>query len=30
MEDEWVSYHSNGIINKEETGTFKNGKKVSD
>ena len=29
-EGAWISYDKNGTVNKERTGTFKNGKKISD
>ena len=29
-EDEWVDYRKDGTINSERSGTFKNGRKVSD
>jgi antitoxin component YwqK of YwqJK toxin-antitoxin module len=29
-EGTWVQYFVDGTIDKEETGTFKNGKKISD
>tara|TARA_B110000977_G_C10905195_1_gene426932 strand:- start:558 stop:758 length:201 start_codon:yes stop_codon:yes gene_type:complete len=26
----WIAYRENGTVDKEKTGTFKNGKKISD
>ena len=29
-EGAWIHYHENGTVDEEKTGTFKNGKKISD
>ena len=30
LDGAWIHYHENGTVDKEKTGTFKNGKKISD
>ena len=30
LDGAWIHYHENGTVDKEKTGTFKNGEKISD